>query len=252
MTLQYASDLHLEFPKNRDFLKENPILPKAEILILAGDIMPFSQIEKYDYFFDYLAANFTRTYWLPGNHEYYGGDVLKDSGTINREIRSTVYLINNNTVVEGNTTLVFTTLWTHITPVNQYQIQQQLNDFNLIKYGTETFTAFHYNRLYQENMDFLKKALSNNTTEKTVIITHHVPTFLKYPEMYKNDPLNEAFAVELFDFIMETKPDYWIFGHHHTNIPNFKIGNTQLCTNQLGYVDYNEHKGFDPEKTILV
>jgi hypothetical protein len=54
-----------------------------------------------------------------------------------------------------------------------------------------------------------------------------------------------AFGVELFDFIEQSGPAFWIYGHHHRNISPFMIGNTQLITNQLGYVQHNEHKGFD-------
>ena len=81
---------------------------------------------------------------------------------------------------------------------------------------------------------------------------YHVPTFVHYPEEYKGDVLNEAFAIELHDFIEPSGIEYWLFGHHHQNIADFKIGSTKMITNQLGYVKYNEYAGFDVGKTIEI
>jgi predicted phosphohydrolase len=99
MRIQYCSDLHLEFTENREFIKNNPIKPNADILLLVGDIIPFSIISNYDWFFDYVSDNFKYTYWIAGNHEYYGYDAAKKCGTFNEKIRDNVFLLNNTTIV---------------------------------------------------------------------------------------------------------------------------------------------------------
>ena len=43
------------------------------------------------------------------------------------------------------------------------------------------------------------------------------------------------------DLILELQPDYWIYGHHHTNMPETAIEKTKLVTNQLGYAQMAEH-----------
>lgn len=75
---------------------------------------------------------------------------------------------------------------------------------------------------------------------------------MNYPEQYRGDTLNEAFATELFNKIENSKIDSWIYGHHHTNTPAFKIGGTSMLTNQLGYVQNNEHNTFNSEAIIHI
>lgn len=250
LKLQYASDLHLEFPANKEFLKQHPLQPNADVLVLAGDIVPFAVMDKHRDFFSYVSEHFKTTYWLPGNHEYYHFDIAEKSGLLQEDIRSNVFLVNNTSVVHEHVKLIFSTLWSHISPGYQWQIERSLNDFHLIKHKGFRFSAEQYNQLHAESLAFIQNELRTVQEEKTAVFSHHCPTFLNYPEQYKGDVLNEAFAVELHDLIESSNIDYWAYGHHHSNIPEFSIGKTKLITNQLGYVQRNEHLKFETNNVI--
>ncbi len=252
MLLQYCSDLHLEFRENKQFLKQHPLQPRGEILILAGDIVTFTEIGKRKDFFDYISANFKLTYWLPGNHEYYYSDASERSGTINEKIRDNIFLVNNISFQQDGVRLIFSTLWSKISPNNEWQIERSINDFQVIKFKDHFFSASTFNQLHSDSMDFIKKELAQKHTGKTVMVTHHVPTLMNFPSQFKGSVLNEAFAVELSPLIESSKIDYWIYGHHHSNTPDFNIGDTLLVTNQLGYVSNEEHRDFSPGKTLAL
>jgi predicted phosphohydrolase len=252
MKIQYASDLHLEFSQNRDYLKANPIKPVGDVLVLAGDIVLFSEMHKHDWFFQYCADNFQTTYWIPGNHEYYNSDLSQRSGTIHEKIKSNVLLVNNISLGTEHFNFIFSTLWTNISPANRWPVENGLSDFYVIKYGGKRFTTFEYNQFHKESITFLKQALTVSRPVKTVVVTHHVPTLMNYPPKYKGSEINEAFAVELFDDITVFSPDFWIYGHSHVNVPDFRIGETQLLTNQLGYVKHNEQDFFVKNKSFEI
>lgn len=252
LRIQYASDLHLEFPQNRSYLKKNPIQPVGDILVLAGDIVPFTELKKHNDFFSYVADHFEFTYWLPGNHEYYYFDLATKCGVINEKIRENIFLVNNTCAIHGGITILFSTLWSQISIANRWQVERSMNDFHLIQFNGSRFTAEQYNSLHFEGLDFIMGAIRGLSMEKVVVFSHHCPTFLNFPEQYKGDVLNEAFATELYDFITLSGIAYWGYGHHHSNIPDFYIGNTQLITNQLGYVQLREHELFQTGKVIVL
>src|SRR5690606_29604563 len=97
-TIQYCSDLHLEFPDNHFYMEDHPIQPKADILIMAGDILPLSRLSKFDRFLDDISEKFQQVFWIPGNHEYYGGEIGNRSGAFKEAIRKNLFLLNNQRV----------------------------------------------------------------------------------------------------------------------------------------------------------
>ena len=250
MKIQFASDLHLEFPLNKEFLKSNPLKPVGDLLILAGDIVPFAVMDKHQDFFDYIAANFRHTWWLPGNHEYYRSEFTERSGTLQEKIRPNIHLVNNLTVFHNNVRFIFSTLWSKINPGYQWDIEKGVSDFHLIKYKGNRINSDLYNQFHEDCLGFVASELKENNYAKTVVITHHAPTFQHYNEEYIGSTLNGAFATELSDLVAKSNADCWIYGHLHHNVPEYFIGKTKMLTNQLGYVEFGEEKLFRPDKIV--
>lgn len=244
MKIQYTSDLHLEFESNRLWLQYHPIQPKGDILILAGDTTHFREDYFQDPFFDQISNDFREVYMIPGNHEYYGGwDTSQAYPFMQKQIRDNVNMVNNVIIETEEADLIFTTLWTKIRN-NQFYIMNGIADFRYINYRDEKLTIQTYNKLFDESYKFLKRSLTGQKAKKTVVVTHHLPSTLCNAEEFQGSLLNEAFCVDLTDFIKKSKPDFWVYGHSHRNKEPFKIGETLMLTNQMGYVDHGEDKDF--------
>lgn len=250
MKIQICSDLHLEFPQNREWLQANPLIPKAETLIIAGDTYyldrDFSKLD----FINKVSDDFKHVYLIPGNHEYYGGyDVSTALLSRQIDIKKNVHLINNKSVQIEDVNLIFSTLWSKIEN-NANEIKIGMNDFKLIKFKEKQFTVNDYNTIHDKAFNFLSKEIK--TDGNKVVITHHLPSEECNVNEFKGSLLNEAFCVDKTDFILNSDIDYWIYGHSHRNITDFKIGNTKMVTNQLGYIGWNEHQLFNYEKVIEI
>ncbi len=252
MKVQYCSDLHLEFPLNEKHMSKYPLEVKGDILILAGDIVPFSIMDKYKDFFNFVSDNFQQVFWIPGNHEYYHSDIKERSGRVFEEIRKNVFLVNNYDLVINGIAFIFSTLWSKINPVNDWQTERAMSDFHVIKNNGYRLSVPAFNQLHHDCFEYVQQVVAANKAHPKVVVTHHIPTFMHYPKQFVGDILSDAFAVELHDFIEPSGIHSWIFGHHHVNIPDFQIGKTTLRTNQLGYVKYGEHRDFMRGKVFEV
>ena len=248
MKIQYASDLHLEFLLNKNWITKYPIIPIGDILILNGDIIILRKGFENDSFFDFVSENFKQTYIIPGNHEFYAGYDMRHVLELDIDIRHNVKLLNNQTISFGSTKIIFTTLWTHI---SNSLIENYLNDFHKSYYKNTRLNSKNYNLLHQECLAFLEKELANNNAEKTIVVFHHIPTE-KANGFIGGDPImGQAFVVNLESLLEKYAIDYWIYGHSHRNkdCENFGI---QFKSNQLGYVHCNENKDFNREAIIKI
>jgi predicted phosphohydrolase len=224
----------------------------GDILILAGDIVPFEKQELADTFFDLWSKQFERVFWVAGNHEFYGSDIHLIPLQRNETVRHNIHRINNEIVILEDVVFIFSTLWSKISLLNEQKIMRGMADFRYIRNGENKFLATDYNDRHASSILFIQEMLTRYRHKRTVVVTHHIPTFYSYPPKYRGDILNEGFATEYANLIEDVGPEIWIYGHHHSNVPTFTLGRTQLMTNQLGYVKYSEDKSFDNSKFFIL
>lgn len=252
MKIQYASDLHLEFSQNTNFLQEIPLIVSGDILLLAGDISYLGdrRLNRHR-FWDWASDHYEKVYVLPGNHEFYGGyDLSNTLDGFELKIRPNVCWVNNRVIREESVDFIFTTLWSPVPAARLMEVEYGMMDCQRIRYLGRRFAAIDYDEVFGKCFRFLKHALETSEARQKVVITHHVPTNRCNPEKYRGSVLNDAFVVELEDFISGEAVDYWIYGHSHANMPLVDINGTKIVSNQLGYVKYDEHLSFRLDASI--
>jgi|SRR6516225_7452939 hypothetical protein len=122
MTIQYYSDLHLEFKANKKHILENPLIPVGDILILAGNIILFSKINNHNDSLDYISENFAITFSLPGNLGYYYSDISNRPAIPNEKIRKNLSVVNNCGIEYGGASFLLSTLWSLVSQTNKWRV----------------------------------------------------------------------------------------------------------------------------------
>ncbi len=108
-------------------------------------------------------------------------------------------------------------------------------------------TAEIFNNEHTKCLNFIKKALNKSKAKTKIIVTHHVPSSSLTAKEFLGSDINDAFTVDLTDFIKKCGAKFWIFGHSHRNIDK-NIGKTKCLSNQMGYIIYKENLTFDRTK----
>lgn len=229
MKIQYISDLHLESHNNRMFFEKYPVQPCADYLVLAGDIIPLNQIDQINFFLDYISQAFTKVFWIPGNHEFYGSN-YQSYKSCNIPIRENVFLINNQSVILEEYELICSTLWSNLDLNKRWFLQYHINDFKYIKYQEDYIDALDYNAFHIDALSFLENKLQNAIPSKTIVVTHHCPVMLSIP---KQENFSSVYGSSLEELIVKYQPLYWIYGHTHTANEMINMRKTSLLTNQL-------------------
>lgn len=249
MEIQYASDLHLEFVENRKWLKNNPIIPVAPVLILAGDIDIIEKGQvKNPFYFKWLSENWDQVLIIPGNHEFYDGGNMKQAFNYSLEIHSNVRYVNNVSIKINQTEIFLSTLWSNCTSL----VENYISDFKLCKWDNQPYNAEKHNYLHKQSVKWIDDAIMNSTSLKKVVVTHFVPdqNINVYPKSSDkvSQAISEYFVADIQQYITKWQVDFWIYGHNHWNNDTQYL-NTQFLSNMLGYCGHEENT-FNPQKLL--
>jgi len=217
-------------------------MPSGEVLILAGDTWYLDRDYSKHPVIKSVAQQYEQVILIPGNHEYYSGYNFSEAGTsFVKEILPNVKMVNNTVLRVQEIDIICSTLWSKIER-NPIGVMNGMADFDLIKKDGRKINYRDYNSAHSDCLSFIDKALS--TAGKKIVVTHHLPSNICNAKEFANSMLNEAFCVDLTDMIYNSDASYWIYGHSHRNVEKKVLNETELITNQLGYVSYNEHMNY--------
>ena len=135
-----------------------------------------------------------------------------------REILPNVHYHQNKVVRIDDTDFILSTLWSHISPQDEYFVSRGMNDFRQILYGGRRFTTDDFNAEHQKCLAFIRQSVSESDAKHIVVVTHHLPTLEVVAPQHKGSLLNSAFATELGDFIADSRIDVWMAIHMPTLI----------------------------------
>lgn len=230
------SDIHLEHHKDiSPFLRSFCARPKADYLILAGDVCAPNELRKLSLFLAYVSPLYERIIYVLGNHEYYKYfDHTCETYYLDRRLSEkipnmyrsvcapfhNVTLLENESYVDEHVSIYGTTLWTNI----HGRAVLFMNDLNYL--GLEEYLGMH---------EKAKKALESLPDRgHDIIVTHHMPSYDFVAPQYKNTgTMNSGFASHC-DYLFPKAKKYWIFGHTHTPVCQDKDGIRFIC-NPVGY-----------------
>lgn len=247
MIIRLLSDIHIELAKDNINYIEN-FIPKNkkenEILVLAGDIGdPNSDI--YKIFLEKISKYYDEIIIITGNHEYYNNnnlslqDIDYQIYKLSKEINN-VHFLQNNVYIYNRIRFLGCTLWTE----SDYFLAHTMRDYSCIP----DMTSDKCNDLFRKHSSWLSLQLSkenNDEYDKTVVITHHLPSYSLVSKEYINNPLNIFYANNIDSMVR--KADIWLCGHSHKSKIT-TIGKCKCYLNPWGY----EHETSNYDNNLAI
>lgn len=255
MKFRIMSDIHLD----ANFGWKAPTMAddNEQVLIVAGDAAVVMNVMREETFFDYFwedaVERFKKVLFVPGNHDYYRGNIHEQDDVYRKRLSNIgVDFLQCDIITIDDVKIAGCTLWTDFDKHNDYAMNtlfpRYMRDAQVIKGAKDKVTAQEILEIHKEHAKFLEYAAMTTQEYKNVLITHHLPNEEFVHRRWKNDQGNCFFRAHI--------DNHWlgmfnlvVCGHTHDN-RRFNIGEADCVINPKGYG--TENMDFDPRLVIEV
>jgi predicted phosphohydrolase len=245
-----------------------PQLPvTAKYLFLAGDICSLSN-ELFYKFFDYCSSNWEKTFYIPGNHEFYSKKRnyneldFEYKLKLSEKYKNVFYLNDDFVQLNENVNVYGSIFWTKSPFKTTREARLYINDYNWISYYNKprsrvvNLDILYVNELSKISHNKLQKYLNDNKEKLTIIMTHFPPlrTGAVNPKYLTTNTLQDLYFTwpdkTVEDFNLTNVP-LWLSGHTHWSY-NFNINGCQFISNQVGYSNEIFKTGLNEDGTYEI
>lgn len=253
-SIQFVSDLHLEFERREEDRLALMVAPRADVLVLAGDI--HNDLAGLEAFIGPLAKQIP-VVLVAGNHEFFTHEINDTYAHLAQWAASVpnLYFLENRSVTLAGLTFIGATLWSSFGEGDAALMKKatgMMTDYAVIADRTaprNRLTSQKLLELHRRSVDFIESELRSCERADTVVVTHHAPSLRS--TRFKGDDWDRLYGSDLEALINERGPALWIHGHVHESF-DYRVGQTKIACNPRGYVRYGENSEFDPVRTIHV
>ncbi|MCU7940005.1 MAG: metallophosphoesterase family protein [gamma proteobacterium symbiont of Bathyaustriella thionipta] len=280
MKIQLLSDVHWEFLSNEHSIPDIEATD-SDVVVLAGDI--HTGVHGIQWAAKQQKRLNKPIIYVAGNHEYYQHDLYALNQALKQSAKAhNVHLLQNNSVVINEVRFLGATLWTNfgehhtglmtiahnnindyrfITADKWWQTQRSLkitqkyfkNHEDIEEHKGQFLPHVAYDE-HKKSIRWLTKELEKSFDGKTVIITHHAPSYLSLKPLIDIDYVTQpkvwiphardrlgiykvaGYASDLSQLLSQYHQtiDLWMHGHTHCQLDYIHKG-VRVVANPIGY-----------------
>lgn len=244
-TLQLISDTHCEYFDEDLTLLDPLINSNIDYLVIAGDFASLADLDWYIKCLSYLSPHYKHIVLVFGNHDHFYisiKELPRLKMELTSKIRNLTILYTDLGIVDLDGVKFFGDTCFYPEYPTSKKLSRGFIDFRLIK----DFDPW----VYESNTKYIKK-FNSLPLNDVIIVNHHMPSWKSVQPKWMNYDSNVFFVNDHESSIKIKQPKYIFNGHGHDAV-RYKIGNTEIVQNPLGYKTEQGTNGFNPKLILNV